>query len=47
MYTKILAQGAKFGFGATVWTTLLYTIINLSFDCSYAVVAHENMTFKY
>ena len=27
MYTKLLAQGAKFGSGATVWTTLLYSIV--------------------
>ena len=26
MYTKILAKEAKFGSGATVWTTLVYTV---------------------
>ena len=29
MYTKLLAQGAKFDSGATVWTALLYSTVRV------------------
>ena len=35
MYTKILAKRAKFGSGATVWTTVLYMYINKLFKLKY------------